>query len=300
LAFGHEIGRWNLRFERDMRRAMTDIMAYGNDMIWLNSISIGIPDVAPNRGGEVCSQYMKIRKVEGDNFPEGHCLWDEPGDPTRDTIRSINRYGYRVANTHTYGDLGTQMAIEVLEEASRERPVYRYSALDHSQLFNPTVIEKSGELKMIWSLSPSMFSGERSLSVEAAYGREVADRMLTPVRSLLDAGALVSYEGESENEYPLAAFEILVTRVTDRGYKLGAREAVDRKTALQILTINGAKYVLKEEKLGSIEVGKFGDLVVLERNPLDPRVADEELSDIKTLLTMVGGAIAYRDPGFTN
>lgn len=295
LAFGHEVGRWNPQFERDMRRVMTDIMGYGTDMVWLNSISIGIPDVAPTRGGEVCSQYPKIRMMPGDNFPQGHCLWDEPGDPTRATIGLINGYGYRVANTHTYGDLGLQMAVETLEEADRERPIHRYTALDHSQLFNPTVIEKSGRLKMIWSVSASQLMGERSQAVETTYGREVADRMLAPVKSLLEAGALVSYEGESRGENPFYAFRTFVTRMTDRGYSLGQREAVDRKTALRIMTINGAKYVLKEDQLGSIEAGKLADLVILDRNPLDPGVSDQELSEIQVLMTLVGGKAVYQD-----
>ena len=299
LAFGHEVGRWNPSFDRDMKRVMTDIMAYGTDMVWLNSISVGIPDVAPTRGGEVCSTFPKIGMLPSDNFPEGHCLWDEPGDPTRETIRMVNEYGYRIANIHTYGDKGLQMAVETLEQLNQEKPIHRYSGLDHSQLFNPTVIEKGGQLKMIWSVSASQFMGERSEAVEATYGREVADRMLAPIKSLLDAGALVSYEGEARDENPFYAYAAYVTRMTDRGYKLGVREAVDRKTALRIMTINGAAYVLREKELGSIEVGKLADLVVLDQNPLDSAVSDDQLSEIKVLLTMVGGTVAYSAPDFT-
>ena len=37
IAFGHEVGRWNPIFERDMTRVMTDVMNYGTDMMWLSS-----------------------------------------------------------------------------------------------------------------------------------------------------------------------------------------------------------------------------------------------------------------------
>ena len=118
--------------------------------------------------------------------------------------------------------------------------------------------------------------------------------MLAPVKSLLDAGALVAYEGESSNENPFDSMKIFVTRETRRGDKLGEQEAVDRKTALQIMTVNGAKYVLREDKLGSIETGKWADLIVIDRNPLDPQqVPDDQIGDIQVLKTVVGGEVIY-------
>ena len=298
LAFGHEVGRWNPRFVRDMNRVMTDIMGYGTDRVWLNSISIGIPDSNPLTGsGSICSTFPKLQLRPDEHFTKGLCLWEIPGDPTRQTILEINRRGYRVANTHTYGDLGLQMAIETLEKANQERPLHPLTALDHSQMFNPTVIRKSGELGMIWSLDIGMFSGPRGEAVEITYGKEVIDRMLSPVRSLLDAGALVSFEGGD----PMISFATFVTRKTESqgnpAYIRGAREAVDRLTALRILTINGAKYVLKEDVLGSIEPGKWADLVVLDRNPLDPAVPDDELENIQVLQTIVEGEVIYDGAG---
>jgi predicted amidohydrolase YtcJ len=300
IAFGHEVGRWNPIFERDMQRVMTDIMDYGNDMMWLSSISIGIPDSNPLQGaGAICSTFPKLQLRPGEGFPDGVCLWDIEGDPTKETILAINRLGYRVGNTHTYGDLGLQMAIDTLEVAKKERPIYELTALDHSQLFNPTVIKKSGELGMIWSLNPGMFAGARSGAVEGTYGKEVANRMLSPVKSLLDAGALVSYEGEEGTENPFISLEILVRRETARGHVLGEREKVDRRTALRIMTEYGAKYVLKEKEIGSIEVGKWADLIVVDKNPLDPKVPDNQLGDLMVNYTIVGGKIMFdhtKDP----
>jgi predicted amidohydrolase YtcJ len=57
--------------------------------------------------------------------------------------------------------------------------------------------------------------------------------------------------------------------------------------------------VLKEKEIGSIEAGKFGDLVILDRNPLDPAVRDDELSKLQVMLTMVGGRVVFdaeKDP----
>jgi predicted amidohydrolase YtcJ len=60
-------------------------------------------------------------------------------------------------------------------------------------------------------------------------------------------------------------------------------------------TINGARVLFWEDKLGSIEAGKLADLVVLDNDilacPLD------EIKDTKVLMTMVGGEIVYEERG---
>jgi predicted amidohydrolase YtcJ len=87
--------------------------------------------------------------------------------------------------------------------------------------------------------------------------------------------------------------EVLVTRKTRDGRVFGPRERIDRSTALLMMTRWGSEYVLAEDKLGSIEPGKLADLVVLDKNPLDPKIADADLSEIKVVATIIGGEIVY-------
>jgi predicted amidohydrolase YtcJ len=103
----------------------------------------------------------------------------------------------------------------------------------------------------------------------------------------------VTFEGEFEESDPMNALEVFVTRRTGDGPQRGLKHAVDRRTALRIMTRWGAEYVLREDRIGSLEAGKFADLVVLDRNPLDPAVRDDQLGDIKVLMTMVGGNVVY-------
>jgi predicted amidohydrolase YtcJ len=56
-------------------------------------------------------------------------------------------------------------------------------------------------------------------------------------------------------------------------------------------TIWAADYVGREDRLGSLEPGKFADLVVLDRDYM--AIPDEEFSEINALLTMVSGKIVY-------
>jgi predicted amidohydrolase YtcJ len=289
LAYGHEIGRWNPLFERDMRWGMEVAQGFGNDKIWLSGISIGIPDGQP--GSYVCSSFPRLRNLRtSDAYPDSLCQWDIPGDNTRDTVRAIGKLGYRVSNVHSYGDGGLERALQTFEEIGAGGKRF---ALDHSQLFNPRVIEKGGKLKIYFSLSPAMFAGERSATVAHEYGEEVASNMLSPVKALLDAGARVTFEGEFEESDPMEALEVFVTRKSGTGPQRGLKHAVDRKTALRIMTRWGAEYVLREDRIGSLEPGKLADLVVLDRNPLDPSIPDDQLGDIDVMMTIVGGNVVY-------
>lgn len=57
------------------------------------------------------------------------------------------------------------------------------------------------------------------------------------------------------------------------------------------MTIRAAEYLRMEKVIGSLEVGKFADLVVLENNFLE--VAEEQLGQNQVLMTMVGGKIVF-------
>ena len=50
---------------------------------------------------------------------------------------------------------------------------------------------------------------------------------------------------------------------------------------------------MREKELGSLEVGKLADLAVLDKNPLNPNISNEDLSEIKVLATIIGGKVVY-------
>jgi predicted amidohydrolase YtcJ len=94
--------------------------------------------------------------------------------------------------------------------------------------------------------------------------------------------------------------EMWVTRRAGDGKVYGERHALDRQTVIRMQTRWGAEYVMREKVLGTIEPGKFADLIIVDRNPLDPAIPDDQLSDLKVLLTMVGGKVVFSAPGFNS
>ena len=303
--YTHEIARWNPLFERDIKR-LGNLQGHGTDRMWLIGLSVAIPDgnaAGPggSAGGSVCSTLPKLdTDLPDDYFPEGICHWDQPGDPTRETVLLANRMGYRIAGVHSYGDKGLEIMLDTFAKASQQNSVLgRRFALDHGMMVSPAVIAKSVELNVIWSLQGPMFYGPRTAITARQYGEEVGHTWIQPRKSMIDAGLRITYGADTHSDpqrHPMFALELMVTRETNDGRVWGPRETVDRKTALLSLTRWGAEYVLREHELGSLEVGKLADLVVLDQNPLDSGISVKDISEIKVLMTIIGGTVAYRSP----
>jgi hypothetical protein len=64
---------------------------------------------------------------------------------------------------------------------------------------------------------------------------------------------------------------------------------------LRAITMNSSYELHQDEATGSLEVGKFADLIVLDRNVL--KIPAEEIAEVKVLQTVVGGRVVYQaDP----
>ncbi len=123
-----------------------------------------------------------------------------------------------------------------------------------------------------------------------------------PEAVLLDAGARVTY-GSDWPVDPLDiwfALKVGVTRTADpdfvRSYpqyagRLTDQAGMSRAAVLRAATINGAYTLRQEADSGSLEVGKFADLIVLDRNVM--QIPAEEIAKVKVLQTVVGGKVVY-------
>jgi predicted amidohydrolase YtcJ len=302
IAYTHELARWNPYFERDMKR-LGNIQDYGiGDRLWLMGLSVGIPDGSPPggggaAGGDVCASVPKRERFPDDSFYEqgGICYWEQPGDPTKQTVLTANQYGYRIAGVHTFGDKGNTIMLDTFGRAKSQKAPSAAFAMDHGLMISPAVVKGSAEHDVIWSLQVPMFFGRRTSIVSRVFGEEIAHRWAMPVKSLMDAGVKVTYGADTHDDSrtPMHSLQVLVTRETHDGRVWGSGEKIDRRSALLMMTRYGAEYVLRQDKIGSIEPGKLADLVILDKNPLDPQVPDTELKNIKVLQTFIDGKVAW-------
>lgn len=86
-----------------------------------------------------------------------------------------------------------------------------------------------------------------------------------PVGQLVDAGVNVAIgtDGAASNNSLDMFHEMRLASLLAKGV-LGDAEAIPAATALRMATINGAKALGVDDKIGSIEVGKFADLIAVD------------------------------------
>ncbi len=90
---------------------------------------------------------------------------------------------------------------------------------------------------------------------------------------------------------PLFSIWVAVNRLTREGEVLGEDQKLDVIIALKSMTFYGAQLNFEEDELGSIEIGKFADFVVLDKDPT--AINPIEIKDIKVLTTIINGEVVY-------
>jgi hypothetical protein len=81
----------------------------------------------------------------------------------------------------------------------------------------------------------------------------------------------------------------LMTRKNEQGMVVAPEEAIDRITLMKMATSWGAEYVIREKDLGTLEVGKFADLLVLNKDYFT--IPEEQIPEVYPVMTVVGGKI---------
>ena len=135
------------------------------------------------------------------------------------------------------------------------------------------------------------------------YIDDVLYQRLFPAAELWRTGGIIA-GGSDYPVDPLLPFVQIETTVDHTGEAvpgvfpgaLSPREAIpDLLAVIKMHTINSAYQMHRERDIGSIEVGKQADLIVLSQDLF--RIPVERISDTRVLLTMLGGTIVYKDAG---
>jgi predicted amidohydrolase YtcJ len=240
--------------------------------------------------------------------------WAYSPEKLRTMLLTANRLGFTVAMHVASGSAedATELMLQTLEDAHRERPLTgRRFTWEHGfGLIRPDFYRRVKALDIIVAANPqlSYFAAARSFrmhqvmdqvriaksQVADPWERAVKDWGL-PLRSWLAAGLTVTGGTDCPATHydparPLLGLYQVTTQETLAGRLLPGEE-ISREDALRLWTINGAYATFEEHKKGSIEPGKWADLVVLSDDYLS--VPPERLLTLQVSMTMVGGRIVY-------
>ena len=115
-----------------------------------------------------------------------------------------------------------------------------------------------------------------------------------PFRLIVDNGIKAGIHGDGVHIAPLNPWPHIhyaTTGVNALGQQINPGQSITRQEALRLFTRENAWFLRMEDKIGTIEPGKLGDLVVLDKDFLT--VTDEQLKKIKPVLTVVGGKVVF-------
>ena len=205
-----------------------------------------------------------------------------------EVVRDLNRQDWRVA-THAVGDAAIDLVLNAYEKANAERSIVdRRWSIEHAFIGRPDHLPRMKVLGLAIAAQNHLYLAGPSL---VKYWGAARAGITTPVKMYLDAQLPVS----SGTDAPVVPYPPLwtiyhfVTRDTITGGVLGADQKISRPQALRMATINNAWLNMEERSKGSIEPGKFADLVILSEDPLT--CSETQLRDAKVLMTMVGGKV---------
>lgn len=198
-------------------------------------------------------------------------------------------------NAHCNGDAASDQFIRCykkgleLTNSKRDlRPV-----MVHCQTVREDQLDKMKELGMLptFFLDHIWFWGD--YHYESVLGPERANR-ISPAGSALKRGMNFTLHQDPPVKMPdmILAIHNAVNRKTQSGRVLGEDQKISVNDAIKAVTINGAYQYFEEDIKGSLEIGKYADLVILDENPL--KVEAEELKNIKILETIKEGVSIFK------
>jgi hypothetical protein len=187
---------------------------------------------------------------------------------------------------------GASGTLDLYDEIDRQIPLKgRRWVISHFSTFTASDIERIVRMGLVLTAHTNRYL-YKGLNAQAEKLPPQRRGEIVPLRSLLDAGVKVALATDNT---PVSSFLPISQTIRRMPYQMHERvapeQALSRADALRCATNNGAYLTFDEDKKGSLEPGKFADLAVLSADPLSAE--EDSISDIRSLMTMVGGKIVY-------
>ena len=226
----------------------------------------------------------------------------------QETMRAYDLRGLRI-HVHSVGDGTTRQVLDVFEQIRAKNPHNPVKHhISHLSYVSDEDLARMRRLGITAEMSPDVwFPGVTSHACGVTLGKELNETGW-PVKRIMDSGLELAFGsdwGASGRDYSvMASLEALLTRKNPWGKEIGSYKAgdafapdqtIDLPAALRMLTINGAKLMQHERERGSLEVGKYADMVVLSDNLFDLVKAggQDKINEVKVLKTVFEGEESF-------
>ncbi|HSF16074.1 MAG TPA: amidohydrolase [Vicinamibacteria bacterium] len=290
----YEVGLLRIRINQmvseETAKKLGEPLNYENKF-FVQSVKTLMDGALGSRGAHFLEEYS--------DYPGFHGEPRRPEDDLAQSATDLLRMGFNM-RVHAIGDAANRIALNAFERALKATGMDGKDArfaLEHCQVLSPQDIPRLATLGVIASMQP----------LHATEDMHFAEARLGPARmegayiwkTLLTHGVVVATGTDySVSPYdPFYTLHAAVTRQDRENNPPGGwypAEAMSREEALRAATMAGAYAMHAEDILGSIEVGKLADFVVI---PADYMTAPaQDLWKIKPEMTVIGGEVVYTKP----
>jgi hypothetical protein len=217
-------------------------------------------------------------------------LYHEPAE-LADLLRRAAGAGWQLA-IHTMGDRAMGIMLDGVEAAMARAPDRDMRhRIEHSTWPTAEQLARIARLGMVPVTQPGSIA-ELGDIWHDHLGERVHHAM--PLRDQLELGIrpAISSDAFVQSYRPLDTIAAALHRVTPSGFQVGPDQELTVEEALAAHTINAARALHLEDRIGSIEVGKLADFAVLDGDLLG--ASAEEIRSLPIWMTVVGGEVLHR------
>ena len=200
---------------------------------------------------------------------------------------------------HTIGDGSAKIAIDLINKYNKKdlsNPMR--DGIVHAQILNEEILKNMKKGNITAYIQPVFIDTDMDI-VEKRIGLE---RTKTSYiwKTMLDMGIHIS----GGSDAPVVSFNILeniyfaVTRKNIKGNPIQGwypKEKLTLDEAIKLFTINATYHSFEENEKGSLELGKYADMVVLDKDIY--KVSEDNIKNINVIMTIIDGNIIYNNWG---
>lgn len=215
-------------------------------------------------------------------------IWVTAPQDLNHIVEHYHRAGAQL-HIHTNGDEATEAALNAIERALTLHPRFDHRhTLQHCQMADPAQFRRMAKLGMCANLFANHIFYWGDAHYEMTMGPDRANRMnACATAQSLGVPFAVHSDAPITPIGPLFTAWCAVNRRTASGRVLGESERISVADALRAITLGAAYTLHMDDRIGSIEIGKYADFCVLGSDPTD--TAPEALKDVAVQGTMIGG-----------